>query len=205
MKFNAIAAGFAIIVTLLSNAGKIIDWSSGCVHYGLEQVGTIIVYPRITRNFFAKRALVYTYDGQACLDRSAPASLDEDGRPNDLMVDFFHSRSGRCDDENDTRVSSSFYAYRNGSFEFVADVSSYKCPGLTSENVGTFLIETVTGVLSLTKGRNRKLLSTYTQGDQYRHNVVHWLDVAVNTPRLWQGVGSERAEAVRPRGSSAVA
>ncbi|WP_165448058.1 DUF4062 domain-containing protein [Rhizobium leguminosarum] len=38
-------------------------------------------------------------------------------------------------------------------------------------------------VLSLSKTRCRKLLTTYTEGDQYRYyNVIHWLDVAVNTP-----------------------
>ncbi|AXA39427.1 hypothetical protein DLJ82_1826 [Rhizobium leguminosarum] len=38
-------------------------------------------------------------------------------------------------------------------------------------------------VLGLTKARCRKLLATYTEGDQYRYyNVIHWLDVAVNTP-----------------------
>ncbi|MBX5195717.1 DUF4062 domain-containing protein [Rhizobium sp. NZLR10] len=38
-------------------------------------------------------------------------------------------------------------------------------------------------VLSLTKTRCRRLLETYTGGDQYRYyNVIHWLDLAVNTP-----------------------
>ncbi|WP_327211468.1 hypothetical protein [Rhizobium ruizarguesonis] len=144
LKFTAVAAGFAVVITLLSNAGKLIDWSSSWLHYGVEQIGTVAVYPRIIRDFVARRSLERTYDGKACLDRSTPASLDEDGRANDLMVSFFYSRSGQCDDENDSRVSTSYYAYRKGGFDFVGDVSSYKYPGLTSENVGSFLIETVT-------------------------------------------------------------
>lgn len=143
VKFAAIAAGFAIIITLLSNAVKFTDWSRVWLSYGVEQAGRIALYPSLTRNLIAREALSGTYDGQACLAASAPISLDGDGRNNDLQAGFFYSPSGHCDeDQNDVRVSMAYYAFRGGGFNFIGDVSGYDYLGLTSENIGKYLIET---------------------------------------------------------------
>ncbi|SCB32458.1 DUF4062 domain-containing protein [Rhizobium hainanense] len=63
---------------------------------------------------------------------------------------------------------------------------------LSNSNILNFMNLQATGVrkaaalkatLSLTKKRNIDILKTYTKGDNYRYyNVIHWLDVAVNTP-----------------------
>lgn len=54
---------------------------------------------------------------------------------------------------------------------------------MTNEGDAVRKAASLKSILSLTRGRNRKLLQTYAEGDQYRYyNVVHWLDVAVNTP-----------------------